>query len=73
MMDGWGMTLGSWMWMLVWVGALLLMVWLIVAGGRGERHEDPLALLRERYARGEISENEYRHARGVLTEAGDPR
>jgi putative membrane protein len=73
MMDGWGMTLGSWIWMLVWIGALVLMVWLVVAGWRGERHEDPLELLRARYARGEISENEYRHARGVLTELGAQR
>jgi putative membrane protein len=66
MMDGWGMTPGGWIWMLVWVGALLAMVWLIVAGGRGERREEPLDILRRRYARGEISEQEFRHARDIL-------
>jgi putative membrane protein len=73
MMGDWGMTLGSWIWMIVWVGALLLMVWLIVAGGRSERREDPLELLRFRYARGEISEDEYRRVRTVLTEPGGNR
>lgn len=73
MMGDWGMTLGSWIWMIVWVGALLLMVWLIVAGGRSERREDPLELLRSRYARGEISEDEYRRVRTVLTEPGGNR
>jgi putative membrane protein len=73
MMGEWGVTLGSWIWMLVWVAALLLMVWLIVAGGRSERREDPLELLRSRYARGEISEDEYRRVRTVLTEAGGNR
>lgn len=68
MMTGtWGMTLGSWLWMAIWVIALLAMVWLIVSGGRGrERAEDPLEILRDRYARGEISEEEFRHARDVL-------
>jgi uncharacterized membrane protein len=70
MMDGWGMTLGGGIWMLVWIGALLLMVWLLVAGGRGDRHEDPLDLLRARFARGEIGEDEYRRMRSVLTDAG---
>jgi putative membrane protein len=73
MMDGWGMTLGGWIWMLVWVGALLLMVWLLVAGGRSERREDPLDILRARYARGEIDEAEYRHARELLGASGGVR
>jgi putative membrane protein len=73
MMNGWGMTPDGWIWMLVWVGALLLMVWIIVAGGRGNRGEDPLDLLRDRYARGEISEDDYRHMRAVLTEPGGNR
>lgn len=73
MMGDWGMTLGSWIWMLVWVAALLLMVWLIVAGGRTEQPEDPLELLRSRYARGEITEDEFRRMRTVLTEPGGIR
>jgi putative membrane protein len=68
MMTGiWGMTLGGWIWMAIWVIALLIMVWLLVSGGRGrERADDPLDILRARYARGEISEEEFRHARDIL-------
>jgi putative membrane protein len=68
MMTGaWGMTLGGWVWMAVWVIALIVMVWLIVGGSRGQaRSDDPLDILRARYARGEISEEEFRHAREVL-------
>ncbi len=71
MMDGaWGMTLGGGIWMVVWVGALLLMVGLLVAGGRHVERDDPLDILRGRYARGEISEAEYRHAWELLSEPG---
>lgn len=70
-MDGaWGMTLGGWIWMVVWVGALLVMVWLLVAGGRRVERDDPLDILRARYARGEISEAEFRHARDLLDDPG---
>ena len=74
MMTGiWGMTLGGWIWMAVWVIALLAMVWLLVSGGRGlDRADDPLQILRARYARGEISEEEFRHARDVLGTGGTP-
>lgn len=71
MMDGaWGMTLGGWIWMVVWIGALLVMVWLLVAGGRRVERDDPLDILRARYARGEINEVEFRHARDFLDEPG---
>ena len=74
MMDGaWGMTLGGGIWMVIWVGALLLMVGLLVAGGRRIERDDPLEILRGRYARGEISEAEYRHARELLSEPGGNR
>ena len=74
MMTGiWGMTLGGWIWMAVWVIVLLAMVWLLVSGGRGRDHaDDPLDILRARYARGEISEEEFRHAREVLGTGGTP-
>ena len=68
---GWG---GGW-WMLIWgtlmmAGLVVLVVWLIrtTATGSGVTHgsggEDPLAsarrILAERYARGELSTEEYR-------------
>lgn len=57
----------SWAWMLIWVGALLFMVWLLVRSPR-ERGatEDALAILRSRFARGEISQEEFERARDVL-------
>ena len=70
MMTGaWGMTLGGWIWMAVWIVALLVMIWLVVGGWRREStKDDPRDLLRTRYARGEISEDEYRHALQILDE-----
>ena len=74
MMDGvWGMTVGGWIWMVVWIAALLVMVWLLVAGGRRVEHDDPIDILRARYARGEINEAEFRHARDLLGEPGGNR
>ena len=67
MMDGWGVTLGGWIWMGVWIVALLGMVWLIVAGSRGRGpREDALEILRARFARGEISQEEFERARDAL-------
>jgi len=69
MMSGaWGMTIGGWIWMAVWVLALVVMVWLLVsAGNRQEKGDDPIEILRGRFARGEMSEEEFRHARDILT------
>ena len=62
MMGPWG-----WIWMLVWIAALLVMVWLIVRPPEGRSTaEDALAILRARYARGEISEAEFERACSVL-------
>ena len=72
MMDGtWGMTPGAWIWMVVWIGALLAMVWLLVAGGRRVERDDPLDILRARYARGEINEAEFRQERDLLEPGGN--
>jgi uncharacterized membrane protein len=42
------------------------MVWLLVAPPRRGRSETPAEILRRRYAAGEISEDEFRHASDVL-------
>lgn len=70
-MTGWGdMALGGWIWMAIWIAALLVMVWLIVADGRDRAaHDDPLDILRARYARGEISQDEFERARRSLLES----
>jgi len=57
--------------MVVWVIALLVMVWLLVAGGRRVERDDPLDILRARYARGEINEAEFRQARDLLEPGGN--
>jgi len=69
MMSGaWGMTIGGWIWMAVWVVALIVMVWLLVsAGNQRPKGDDPIEILRSRFARGEMSEEEFRHARDILT------
>ena len=66
---GWGV-----LWMIVSWGLIALVVFLLVravAGGpsdRSERPKDARQILEERFARGEISEEEYRDRRGVLDE-----
>ena len=61
-MEPWG-----WIWMLVWIAALLFMVWLIVRSPSGQSTtEDAMAILRARFARGEISQAEYEQAKGAL-------
>ena len=67
MMAGWDMSLAGWIWMLVWVAALLLMVWLVVRGpDQASSAEDPLAILRGRFARGEIDQEAFERAKDVL-------
>jgi len=68
MMTGWGeFALGGWIWMGVWIVALVVMIWLIVAGGReGSTSDEPLEILRARFARGEITHDEYLAARQTL-------
>lgn len=65
----------SWLWMLggllVMVGFVVLIVWAVAAvsrGGSGKEPERPAALdiLRERYARGEITQQEFEQAKKIL-------
>jgi putative membrane protein len=61
-MGPWG-----WIWMLVWIAALMFMVWLIVrAPATQSTAEDAMAILRARFARGEISQEEFERAKGAL-------
>ena len=75
MMTAWGdMTLGAWLWMGVWVVALLVMVWLLVRGTeRAPRTDEPDAILRARFARGELTDVEYEQARRVLRSEKETR
>jgi len=67
MMAGWDMSVAGWIWMLVWVAALLLMVWLVVRRpDHASSAEDPLTILRGRFARGEIDQEAFERAKDVL-------
>lgn len=68
MMGYWGNgMLGGEFWggigmIFVWVGVIFFAVWIIreVAGGRKENDKkDPLEILRERYAKGEMTKEEF--------------
>jgi uncharacterized membrane protein len=53
--------------MFVWIAALLFMVWLIVRSpSEHSTAEDAMAILRARFARGEISQAEFEQAMGAL-------
>lgn len=71
MMDGPGFFFGGW-WMIVfWVLVLVGVVWVVrVLIDRPEQAphtgKTPLQILEERYARGEISEQEFLHMREQL-------
>ncbi len=70
---GWG-----WLWMIGWLALIVGVVYLFVrpsahehshehpGGGGGGASRDPLNILEERFARGEISEQEFRERREVL-------
>jgi uncharacterized membrane protein len=62
MMGPWG-----WIWILIWIAALLFMVWMIVRGpSEHSTAEDAMAILRARFARGEISQAEFEQAKAAL-------
>ena len=67
---GWGfdMSAGAWVWMLVWVFGLIAMVWLIVRTDHHEPASDPEAILKARFARGEINAEELERAKLILSD-----
>lgn len=69
-MNGWGMGWGwMWLWWIVGLGLVILLVWLLARAMRpgpgGERTEvrreedTPEQILKKRYARGEIDDEEF--------------
>ena len=71
---GWEMNFGGWIWMGVWIVALLFMVWFITRSPDSHpATEQPLDILRTRFARGEISQAEFEQARRVLDPEKEPR
>jgi putative membrane protein len=70
-MGGWnwaGMTLM----MLILVALVAGFIWAAARPGAGDRQSTPLQILEERYARGEIDEEELRRRRQTL-QGGSPR
>lgn len=70
MMDGYGMGLGGGFMWLIWIALILVIVW-VVSGTRstgGSRERTPRELLDERYARGDIDEDDYKRRRTMLGE-----
>lgn len=73
-MMAWGIDPGAWIWMLVWIFALVAMIWLIVRADHRTPPDDPEAILRARFARGEINADEFERATLVLRqETGSTR
>ena len=62
----WGTDASAWIWMFVWIFALVAMVWLIVRTDHRPPADDPEAILRARFARGEISAEDFERAKLVL-------
>jgi uncharacterized membrane protein len=57
----------GWIWMIVWMLTLLFAVWLLVrTPGQRSSAEDAMSILRARFARGDISQEEYERARDAL-------
>ena len=75
--DGWGMGFGGGLWMVgglvLLIGIVVLVLWAIGGYSRAaDRRTDsssrpePLGILRERFARGEITEAEFEQAKRIL-------
>ncbi len=66
---GWYMGLGGWLWVVVGIVLVVVIVWALVSAVSTRDHpavEDAAQILKARFARGEISEQEYEHARRLL-------
>lgn len=61
------MGVAGWIWIVLWIGALSIVVWLIVRRPEsGAADDDALTILQARFARGELSESEFQRAVDVL-------
>ncbi len=66
---GWGMDGGGWIWMILGVVLVVALIWFFATGRPGRDRpptDDAAATLRSRFARGEITAEEYEQARRVL-------
>ncbi len=65
--DGWMTFGGGYMWIL-WIVLLLIVIWALrgTLGGDKESPESALEILKKRYAKGEIDEEEYERRKSEL-------
>jgi putative membrane protein len=74
MMNGWDMSGWGWVWMTVMMLLIIAAaVWIAVVLARGgampgtrSEPQDPVTILDQRFARGEIDEDQYRRRRQML-------
>jgi putative membrane protein len=66
MMYGWSMGLEGWLWMGIWILVLVALVWLLVREPRRPERDEAMEILRARLARGEMTPDEFEHARQLL-------
>jgi len=69
--DGWGWLFGGLFMLGFWVLVILLVVWAVrgfrpVQGREERRESNAMAILEERFARGEIDREEFEQRRAVL-------
>jgi putative membrane protein len=71
MMDGWGMGFGFIFWLLILAGVIAGLVWFVrsqqYSQRSPERRSTALDVLEERYARGEITKEEYLQKKRDIT------
>lgn len=70
---GWAMGPGDWLWMILVIAAcvaiLVALVWMVVSARSGRlsaTSQDAAHILKARFARGEISPDEYEQAQRLL-------
>jgi putative membrane protein len=56
---GWIMLVWAFLFIVFWAGIITLFIWLIRRLNSQSRSRNPLDIAKERYARGEISKEEY--------------
>lgn len=66
MMAGWTMGLEGWLWMAAWAAVVVLAVCLLVREPARPARDHALTLLSARFARGEISADEFERARRLI-------
>ena len=75
-LGGWNMGVGGWLWLIgglaFGIGLIVLIVWAVTNAARRaddstrQTEKTPLDILRERYARGEITADEFEQAKRIL-------